>query len=59
MGDKQMIQECRDCPHWHRDKKKEDWPWDSPWGDCDLMPEDRNPLIEYDKPGDCPKEANT
>lgn len=50
---------CRDCPHWHRDKRQPDWPWDSPWGDCDLMSEDRNPLIEYDKPDDCPKGANT
>jgi len=50
-----LPNECRDCPYWHREGKEDDWPWDSPWGDCEKLPEADNPLIEYDVPWDkCP-----
>ena len=47
--------ECRDCPYWHREKTEKEWPWVSPWGDCEKLSEEDNPLIEYDIPLDkCP-----
>ena len=53
---KPEINMCGDCPHWHEAEYVEN-PWGySPWCDCDMMPEERNPLIEYDKPMDCPME---
>lgn len=52
--------QCDECPHWHRCQNPmgEDFIFAMPWGDCDLMSQERNPLIEYDKPSDCPLEAS-
>ena len=52
-----LPNECMECPYWHRDNSCDYLsPWGySPWGDCEKLSEEDNPLIEYDIPLDkCP-----
>ena len=50
MTQQQLPDQCRECPYWRRDETGEGWPWDSPWGDCEKLSDDDNPVIEYDVP---------